>query len=366
MRDGSCYFWVNYEGKDVSRLWVHDLNVRFGDAVIRMGGIGGVETDEAYRRRGFARRLLETANDYMREAGFDIAGLFGISDFYERWGYVPALPEYRLTVLTENLKGAKLSHQIANYSSNLHKDAVLKIYESNNRERICSVVREPENWSGFPMGTDWFVKADVKVFLSETGEVLGYLSLDDVRERTAVAEVGYAARAVFESMAAFLAQRALEFKHEEITLLLPPDHEFAIYLRLYGCVVTQVFQRSGDGMMRIINLESLMRKLSFELTRRLRKSSLQDQNCSFAISTDIGSVKVEIANAQVIVSPCQPCDAVEKLELPQGKLMQLLTGFQTIDILVGTQGVRCSPDLIPLLRVLFPPSYPYIWWADRF
>ncbi len=366
MRGKSCYFWVNYEGKDVSRLWVHDLKVRFGDAVVRMGGIGGVETDEAYRRRGFARRLLEAANDYMREAGFDIAGLFGISDFYERWGYVPALPEYRLTVPTENLKGMELSHQVADYSNDLHKDAVLKIYEENNRGRFCSVVRDPENWSGFPMGTDWFVKADAKVFLNELGEVVGYLSLDDVSERTAVAEVGYATRKVFESMAAFLAQRALELKHEEITLLIPPDHEFAIYLRRYGCVATQTFHRSGGGMMRVINLESLMRKLSVELTKRLRKSPLQDRNWTFTIVTEIGSVKVEIANARVTVSPCEPCEATEKLELPQGKLTQLLTGYQTIDILVETQEVQCSPSLIPLLRVLFPPSYPYIWWADRF
>ncbi|MCX7967834.1 MAG: GNAT family N-acetyltransferase [Armatimonadetes bacterium] len=366
MRGKSCYFWVNCEGKDVSRLWVHDLNVRFGDAIVRMGGIGGVETDEAYRMRGFARRLLETANDYMREAGFDIAGLFGIPNFYERWGYITAMPEYRLEVSTENLKGTKLQHRTANYDNDLHKAEVLRIYEDNNRKRICSVIRKPEDWSGFPRGTEWFVKADVKVFLNEAGEVEGYLSLDDVSERTAVAEVGFATPKVFESMAAFLAQRASGFGHNEITLLVPPDHEFAIYLRRFGCTVTAEFFRSGEGMMRVINLESLMRKLSLELTKRLRRSQLQDSECVFAIVTDIGSVKVEVANARISVSPCEPHEVAERLELPQGKLMQLLTGYQAIDILLATEEVQCPPRLVPLLRVLFPPSYPYIWWADRF
>ncbi len=56
---------------------MHDLEVRFGEAIFRMGGIGGVETEEAYRKRGLARSLLETACEYMREIGFDVAGLFG-------------------------------------------------------------------------------------------------------------------------------------------------------------------------------------------------------------------------------------------------------------------------------------------------
>ncbi|MCS7192880.1 MAG: GNAT family N-acetyltransferase [Armatimonadetes bacterium] len=154
------YFWVNYEGKDVSRLLLFDLNVRFGEAVVRMGGIGGVETDEPYRMKGLARKLMEATNDYMQKAGFDIGGLFGIPNFYERWGYITVLPEYRLFVSTENLKSAKLCHSVVNYDNNLHKDKVLKIYEDNNCRRICSVVRKPEDWSGFPRGTEWFVKGE--------------------------------------------------------------------------------------------------------------------------------------------------------------------------------------------------------------
>lgn len=367
MRGKSCYFWINYEGKDVSRLWVHDLDIRFCDAVVRMGGIGGVETDEAYRRQGFARRLLETANEYMRENGFDIAGLFGISDFYERWGYIPALPEYRLKVYADSLKDAKMKHTVVEYSDR-YKLNVLRIYEGNNRYRICSVVRYPESWSGFVLGTDWFVEADVRVFVNEGGEVLGYLSLDKVTERTAVAEVGYATQEVFESMVAFLFERAKEHGHEEVIMLIPPDHEFAIYLRRYGCIATQVFHRSGDGMMRIINLESLMTKLSPELSRRIAEAWVCERELEkdFAIVTDIGSVLVRVKGDRVEVSPVTNSSVEERLELSQGKLTQLLTGYQTIDILVANQEAQCSQDLIPLLWVLFPPSYPYIWWTDRF
>jgi predicted acetyltransferase len=331
-----------------------------------MGGIGGVWTEEAYRKRGFARRLLETANDYMRDEGFDIASLFGISDFYERWGYVPAGPEYSLKVRVDNIKGAELRHRVVDFCEQ-HRLDVLRIYEHNNLHRICSVVRSPESWTGFVRGTDWFVEANVKVFVNERGEVVGYVSLDKVTERTAVAEVGFTTPEVFESMVAFLAQRASEYGHDEITLLLPPDHEFTIYLRRYGCVATQEFHRSGDFMARIINLGSLMAKLSAELSRRVAKESrLSGCEKDFAIVTDIGEVLVRVRSGRVEVEPVTSASSAERLELPQGKLTQLLMGYQTIDTLIAAQDVHCSPDLIPLLRVLFPPAYPYIWWSDRF
>jgi predicted acetyltransferase len=331
-----------------------------------MGGIGGVWTEEAYRKRGFARRLLEAANDYMRDEGFDIASLFGISDFYERWGYVPAGPEYSLKVRVDNIKGAELRHRVVDFCEQ-HRLDVLRIYEHNNLHRICSVVRSPESWTGFVRGTDWFVEANVKVFVNERGEVVGYVSLDKVTERTAVAEVGFTTPEVFESMVAFLAQRASEYGHDEITLLLPPDHEFTIYLRRYGCVATQEFHRSGDFMARIINLGSLMAKLSAELSRRVAKESrLSGCEKDFAIVTDIGEVLVRVRSGRVEVEPVTSASSAERLELPQGKLTQLLMGYQTIDTLIAAQDVHCSPDLIPLLRVLFPPAYPYIWWSDRF
>jgi predicted acetyltransferase len=367
VRDGNSWFFrLFYNDEPVSRLWVHDLNVRFGEAIVRMGGIGGVWTEEAYRKRGFARRLLEAANDYMRDEGFDIASLFGISDFYERWGYVPAGPEYSLKVRVDSIKGAELKHRVVDFCEQ-HRLDVLRIYEHNNLHRICSVVRSPESWTGFVRGTDWFVEADVKVFVNERGEVVGYVSLDKVTERTAVAEVGFATPEVFESMVAFLVQRASEHGHDEITLLLPPDHEFAIYLRRYGCVAIQEFHRSGGFMARIINLGSLMAKLSVELSRRVAKES-RFSGCEkdFAIVTDIGEVLVRVKSGRVEVEPVTSASIAERLELPQGKLTQLLMGYQTIDTLIAAQDVHCSPDLIPLLRVLFPPAYPYIWWSDRF
>jgi len=138
-------------------------------------------------------------------------------------------------------------------------------------------------------------------------------------------------------------------------------------LRRYGCIVVQEFNRSGGFMARIINLESLMAKLSAELSRRVAKGSwLNGCEKDFAIATDIGEVLVMVRSGRVEVEPVAYASVAERLELPQGKLTQLLMGYQTIDTLMAAYDVHCSPDLVPLLRVLFPPAYPYICWSDRF
>jgi len=43
----------------VSSLWLGEYQMRYGISVLRMGGIGGVATDEAYRNRGFAQRIMD-------------------------------------------------------------------------------------------------------------------------------------------------------------------------------------------------------------------------------------------------------------------------------------------------------------------
>ncbi|MFH1567284.1 MAG: GNAT family N-acetyltransferase, partial [Gemmatimonadota bacterium] len=67
-----------HEGVSVSRAWVVDRQMRIGAAVLRVGGIGGVGTEEEYRRRGLARQVLERCVELMTREGYDASFLFGI------------------------------------------------------------------------------------------------------------------------------------------------------------------------------------------------------------------------------------------------------------------------------------------------
>jgi predicted acetyltransferase len=361
LRDGTCAIRLFYDGKEVSGLWVHDLWVRIGEAYVRMGGIGGVHTEEPYRMRGFARRVMEESIEYMREAGFVLSALFGIPFFYERWGFVPALPEYRISLRLEAISDAKQKHEVVDYEEG-YRGHVIEIYNANNRWRTCSCLRSMDTWKGFAQGTGFGVGSDVKVILGRDGSPSGYLSFDATLERTAVSEVGYTDIDVFETMVALIARRAEEREHKEIYLTMPPDHPFAIYLRRYGCIVTEQFTKSGGGMMRIIDVEGLFAKISPELSRRLRGSPLQSFSGMLSIETEIGEVGLEIDSGDVRVGE----KGKAKLKLPQGKLTQLVVGYRDVMTIALEEDVSIPSEFLPLLEVLFPLGHPYIWWCDRF
>jgi hypothetical protein len=63
---------------------------RFGKRSVRLGLVGAVSTDPAWRRRGLGTRLLEAAERELREAGCLAALLWaGDEDFYRRRGWTP-------------------------------------------------------------------------------------------------------------------------------------------------------------------------------------------------------------------------------------------------------------------------------------
>ncbi len=160
--EGVCSIKLFLGGKEVSHLYVHDLEVRIGGSIVRVGGIGGVWTHEEYRRRGFARKVLEDALDYMREEGYDLSLLFGIPDFYHRFGYAPVLPEYSLSLREEDLP--KDVPAFRDYGEK-GRDVVLDMYNENNHWRTGSVVRRSETWKGFVRGTSWYVAPEEGVLI---------------------------------------------------------------------------------------------------------------------------------------------------------------------------------------------------------
>ena len=58
-----------------------------------MGGIAGVDTNEEHRNKGYSRRVMEDCTAFMTENGFDVAMLFGIPNFYPKFGYATVIPE---------------------------------------------------------------------------------------------------------------------------------------------------------------------------------------------------------------------------------------------------------------------------------
>ena len=89
---------IRADGRIVSSAAIYPHEVRFGDARLRVGGITGVATDAAYRRRGYATRLMHACIDRMAELGCHLSLLgSGVPSWYRKlgWEYAGVERSYR-------------------------------------------------------------------------------------------------------------------------------------------------------------------------------------------------------------------------------------------------------------------------------
>lgn len=72
---------------DACSLTIDPLRLRIDGADVRVDGVGNVETHPERRRRGLATALVEHAIERMRSGGAVASLLYGIDDYYDRFGW---------------------------------------------------------------------------------------------------------------------------------------------------------------------------------------------------------------------------------------------------------------------------------------
>ena len=360
--------WLRVELKigdqTVSRLTVLDLKMRIGRAVVRMAGVAGVWTHPEHRMRGYARRVIEDALSYMAEEGYDVSLLFGIPDFYNKFGYASVLPDCRVSIATADAKRAEPPRGLTIRSlAEADFPEVLAIYETNNYRRTGTVVRDPGRWRGFTKGTDYGAKPLSFVVESDEG-VVGYAVYDDAANRLDVAEVGFKRPEAMPAILRHLAELAESRAVEAINFYAPLDHPFVKFLRRFGCEARVVYPRDRAGMGRIVNLRSLFEKLRPELEHRLRESPPTGFRGTLVFETDIGAVPLRVEWRSVSV----PSRAARGLpvKMPQHRLFQLVMGFRGVDELMFDPECQIPWEAMPVLRALFPEGFPHTWRPDWF
>ena len=350
--------------EDVSRLWIHEYQMRFGAARLTLGGIAGVGTNEEHRNKGYSRHVMEDSTTFMTENEFDVAMLFGIPDFYPKFGYATALPETWMELDTEEAQAAVSTYQIRKFEVG-DVPKILSLYAANNAERTGTPLRDETRWKGFKMGSNFGIDADPFVVLSNAGEVIGYFVCDDTEENCILCDIGFQNRRIFETIVRFLGDRAKRIDAAQIECSMPADHPFAIFCRRYGCRTNTQNPKNRGGMMRVINQSSTLKGITGELEKRLRRSAhLSQWSGKILISTDLGQDCLGIDRGRVTYTSSK-ANAFH-LEIPQDKLIQLMMGRRSIEDLAIEADVSVTGGIIPILQTLFPLDYPHVWWPDRF
>lgn len=362
-RRGYCIELV-VDGEHVSGLWIVDLRMRIGSAAVRMGGIAGVHTAEKHRMKGYARRVMEYSIGFMRAKGYDVSILFGIEDFYHRWGFAPCLVGTRGATAVKNLPSDRPQDYKVRRLKKKDLPTLLRWYNRANRSRSGTVVRSPKTWVPFRIGSEYSVKPIVTTYVDRAARPAGYVSYNLKNDQMFVVEVGYRNCSLFPDMTRHLAQVARKAGAERIIWLLPFDEPFLMFLRDWGCDVQCFYPRNGAGMGRILRQNVLFDKLAPELSWRLKRAG-SDFSGVCAIETEEERTLLGIGNGEVerITSETKP-DVV--LNLPERRLIQLVMGYRPFDLVCLDNAVRVRGRGAKVFATLFPPTEPFMWRSDHF
>lgn len=101
---GSRIFASFRNDTPLAMVVTHPMTINVRNAIMPMGGIGGVGTLPAGRRQGHIRALLTTAFETMRKDGQAVSALYPFREsFYERMGYTGWTAPLWVTVNPEHL-----------------------------------------------------------------------------------------------------------------------------------------------------------------------------------------------------------------------------------------------------------------------
>ncbi|MGC9394756.1 MAG: GNAT family N-acetyltransferase [Anaerolineae bacterium] len=368
-RDHRRELWIEGEEKSVCHLWVIDFTMRIGITTVRMAGVGGVYTEREHRKKGYMRHLYEDTVQYMIAEGYDISMLFGIENFYTKFGYAAGLAAFECKVKTRDAEmSARTAADEGSYIirpiGEADMPAVLDLYNANNATRVCSVVRTLEDFSKFSKGTWYGTPPDTQLWEDANGKLLAYAAWDRYDKAMKVAEVEACDDAFFPTLLSFFAAQAVDKRCEDVQLFIPPDHPFAEYVQRFGAEWKVVYPRHGSGMLRLLNQQPFFEKLAPELERRLAFSRSAEYTGALTFQTDLGILTLVINEGKVNVEDGAR-DGL-RLELSQDKLTQLATGYRSARDVLNDPQVTAHGDVLPLLDILFPKGTPYVWVADHF
>ncbi len=354
---------LRVDGERASRLWVLDRDIRLAGATVSMAGIGGVRTEPQHRKKGYMRRLMEDTVSYMTDRGYAVSMLFGISDFYNRFGYLPALPEHHLTIATRDAERARSELQPAHVRPLIEEDYpfVFTTGAAADRDRPASVIRDAGTFRGFHRGTGWDVPTRAFIMEAKDGEPSAYFALDDRADAMRVTDLGATARAVHPLLLRHLARTAVQRRCGEMEVHAPPDHPFVEFMRRFGCVSHVRHHRMGGGMMRILNQDRLFEAIRPGLAERLRRGPMASSPVRLRLETGLGVTDLRL-NADA-----RGREVSASIGLDQDVLTQLVVGYRTVGDVLADRAVRWDGEAHAVAGALFDGRpCPYAWYADRF
>ena len=337
----------------VTHFGVWDFNMRVGSAQLRVAAIGAVATHADFRKRNLMMPTASCCVEGLRAHGYDVTMLFGIPNFYHRFGYVPAWGITTYILSTEQLPAERPRLPVRAFASCARADTDA-LYNEENAGVTGTAIRPTYRWgtaqSRFP-GLRW---------LDDRGNTAGYVVYYHEGETLHL----YDSAGDVEQRLRVLGKVARQLLCKEVRIgSIPHESALATRLRWMTCREDTHYSHTGGAMIRTVNLNAVLRNLAGELSRRLAASPLAGWHGQLTIADPREEVTLAIAGGQVLVAP-----AAASAHRVQGgeQIAQLLIGKQSAAEVSEMAGFQLSGDAALLLDVLFPAQHPTLAVWDSY
>lgn len=355
--DHSHYDWetsrIGYVGNVlVTHFGVWDYQMRIGSARVRVGGIGAVATHEGHRKRGYMVQTGRESIEAQRSHGYDMTMLFGIRNFYHRFGYVRAWSDSSWVLGTDHLPEGLPSVEPEEYSGGWD-DEFAELYNVQNSNATGTAVRPTYLASFHP-------DRHTLQWRGATGAVAGYVMIGADGDTLTVHEHVGPTDEILAAVAALARQRwcrTVRFRG------LPYESDLCRRLRRGSVLREQQFVENGGAMIHTLNLRSTLEKLTNELGRRLAASPYADWQGLLAVQDAREEVFLSIDRATVrVTDPGKTPHAIRGGE----EIAQLLIGTDEPEETVANAGIRLTGDAAALAPALFPAQHPTLGSWDHY
>ncbi|MCX7016914.1 MAG: GNAT family N-acetyltransferase [Candidatus Sumerlaeota bacterium] len=354
---GSHYDWnasrIGVIGERViTHFGVWDYQMRIGSARVRCGGVGAVATHQDFRRHGLMDLTARASVEAMRALGYDMSVLFGIANFYHRYGYTRAWCPETTVVNLPSLPSEKPSVRIHKFAPRPRPD-IAALYNREHRRVTGSAVRPTYQRGHFASPSEGYLWADGR------GQPIGYVI---VKRHPGFLEVFETAGDVEQSLrvVASLARRA---PYPEVRFAtLPYNTPLARRLRQGNCRVETRFQRNAGPLAATIRLAGALGKMVGELSQRLRRSPMAGWKGDLLIADAREKAILAIRDGRIQLAPSGNArDCIRGGD----EIAQLLLGTEDPLDLAEAYGVRLKGQARALAPILFPRQHPILRRCDE-
>lgn len=346
------------QGQLAGALRITTDTIRIGEARLKMGGLGWIAVSAEFRGQGVASALIGDALAYMRRNNYHVSMLFGIVDFYHRFGFTTMLSDYQTAV--DVLEAEHAEHAPYKVRQGKPGDiaAIQKLHNAGENEVACSIVR-----SAAHLSIQWDRWKAVRVLTDDRGKVVAYFLPRLIKEGLLVEELGLASRDVCGALLHACAAHALDHHAPQIRFAAPPCHTFLKYLLQFESKYEMHVRRNRDGMLAIVNLEETLESMLPEWESGLARSALLRERTEVTLLVEKKPYRIRANRGAIDVTPGS---GENKMSLSMAEFVQLLSGYRYLDEILDSRRRILNTQGKALLRVLFPKRLPFVWPLDHF